>query len=182
MKSEIIQIKRLRISTHIGVPDEERENAQQLCVSVNMWPEMAFDELNDEIGGGVDYYQVSLRLKDVAAARPRKLIETLASDLAEMIVKEFAVKEVELSIEKYILDDADFEFAHRVSEQFPELALYLQPVSLQTQDSRHTEQQQYQQQSQQLKWLLNKMIAKQWYHATLLPQLHTLLWGKQRGV
>ena len=108
MEGDCIQIKRLLISTHIGVPDEEREQVQQLCVSMRMWPEMTFEALEDEIDGGVDYYQVSLRVKELAAERPRKLIETLVADMAAMVVREFAVMAVEVSVEKYILSDADF--------------------------------------------------------------------------
>jgi len=58
MKPDSIVIKRLQISTYIGVPDEERAEAQKLCVTVQMWPEVAFEALKDEIEGGVDYYQV----------------------------------------------------------------------------------------------------------------------------
>ena len=103
---DLVRIKRLLISTHIGVPDEERAEAQELCVSVLMGPKVKFEDLNDEIEGGVDYYQVSLRIKELAAEKPRKLIETLATDIAEMIMKHFAVVFVEVDVEKYILDDA----------------------------------------------------------------------------
>ena len=101
-----VRIKHLLISTHIGVPEEERAEPQQLCVSVVMQPELKFEDLNDEIDHGVDYYQVSLKVKDLAAAKPRKLIETLAIDIAEMILTHFSVAQVVVDVEKYILIDA----------------------------------------------------------------------------
>jgi len=106
MKDTVV-IKRLLISTHIGVPDEERAHAQKLCVNIQMVPKVAFNELNDEIEDGVDYYQVSLAIKDLAAKRPRKLIETLVEDIASLILNDFSVASVGVEVEKYILEDAD---------------------------------------------------------------------------
>ena len=105
---DTIRIKKLRISTLIGVPDEERAQSQELCVSVEMIPEVTFDQLNDEIEGGVDYYQVSLEIQKVASARPRKLIETLAEDIAFHILKTFNVLQIDIEIEKYILENTDY--------------------------------------------------------------------------
>lgn len=105
---DTVRVSKLRISTHIGVPDEERASPQELCVSLEMQPHLSFDQLNDEIEGGVDYYQVSLRVQKLAASRPRKLIETLAEDIAQMVLADFAVSSVLVDIEKYILTDAAF--------------------------------------------------------------------------
>ena len=102
-----VKIRGLEVPTFIGVPDEERAEQQTLKVHVDMLPERGFQELNDEIEGGVDYYQVSLRIKSLALEKPRKLIETLAADIAEMIKAEFAVQTVRVEIEKYILPDTD---------------------------------------------------------------------------
>ena len=105
---DVVNIHRLLISTHIGVPDEERSEPQELCVSVKMEPRVGFEELEDEIENGVDYYQVGEQIKHLAAIKPRKLIETLAVDIAQMILTEFSVLAVKVDIEKYILTDADY--------------------------------------------------------------------------
>ena len=102
---DVVKIRGLELPTFIGVPDEERADQQVLKVHVDMTPEVSFSSLGDEIEGGVDYYQVSLRLKEVALEKPRKLIETLAEDLAAVTLKEFSVAKVRVEIEKYILPD-----------------------------------------------------------------------------
>ncbi|MFT5905782.1 MAG: phosphoglycolate phosphatase [Cryomorphaceae bacterium] len=104
---DVVKIRGLELPTFIGVPDDERKDQQVLKVDVDMTPEVSFSSLNDEIQGGVDYYQVSLRLKETALEKPRKLIETLAEDLARVILDEFSVAKVRVEIEKYILPDAD---------------------------------------------------------------------------
>lgn len=105
---ERIHIKRLKLETHIGVPAEERATAQELCVSVALVAKRSFEELNDEIDKGVDYFHVCQRIKTLAAQKPRKLIETLALDIANMILEEFEVLSVNILIEKYILSDTDY--------------------------------------------------------------------------
>ena len=87
----------------MGVPDEERAEAQELVVDASFTPHFSSGSLDDDIGRTIDYHAVALRLEEVAAARPRKLIETLAEDLAETVLNEFAVSEVTLEIQKFIL-------------------------------------------------------------------------------
>lgn len=102
---DMVKIRGLKLPTFIGVPDEERADQQVLKVHVDITPEVSFSDLGDEMEGGVDYYQVSLRLKDVALERPRKLIETLAEDLAKVVLDEFSAAKVSVEIEKFILPD-----------------------------------------------------------------------------
>ena len=61
-----------------------RESDSALCLgpTVTMTPSQGFDGLADEISRTVDYYQVSLEIEALAASRPRRLIETLATDIA----------------------------------------------------------------------------------------------------
>lgn len=59
--------------------------------------------MNDDIARTVDYHAVTIRVDEVAASKPRKLIETLAEDLAAMILDEFPVSRVTVEIEKFIL-------------------------------------------------------------------------------
>jgi FolB domain-containing protein len=104
---DLVKIRGLKLATLIGVPDDERMEQQVLKVNIDMKPEVSFSSLNDEMEGGVDYYQVSLRLKELALAKPRKLIETLAEDLARVILNEFPVSKVRVELEKFILPDTD---------------------------------------------------------------------------
>ena len=101
--SDQIFIRGLRISCHIGVPDEERVQSQELHVNVTLFPIPSSEPLNDDIARTVDYYAVSLRLEVVAQERSRKLIETLAEDFAMVVLDEFSVSAVTIEIEKFIL-------------------------------------------------------------------------------
>ena len=74
---DTIEIRRLEVQTHIGVPDEERANEQSLWITVRLIPSQGFDHLNDSIEHTIDYQSVADQLVLLAGEKPRKLIETL---------------------------------------------------------------------------------------------------------
>jgi 7,8-dihydroneopterin aldolase/epimerase/oxygenase len=107
-----IEIRRLKITTLIGVPDEERAVSQTLLVTVTMIPSQGFDGLADEISRTIDYYQVSLEIESLAAARPRRLIETLATDIAGHLLGSHPLQRVAITIEKHILPNTECVAVH----------------------------------------------------------------------
>lgn len=102
-----IEIRRLAVETHIGVPDEERANPQTLWITVRMRPSQGFYGLQDKVANTVDYYGVSQRLAALAAEKPRHLIETLATDIAEFLLSTYPLSCVDVEVEKRILPNAD---------------------------------------------------------------------------
>jgi dihydroneopterin aldolase len=107
-ESREIEIRRLRVVTHIGVPDDERAVPQELRVSLVIRLATPFAEMADDIGNTLDYAALASGIQLLAASRPRLLIETLASDIAGHVLDFPRVSGVEVTVEKYILPDTDF--------------------------------------------------------------------------
>jgi FolB domain-containing protein len=105
---DTILIDSLELSTCIGVPDEERERPQRLTVNLAIEPVRSMDGMDDDFLYAVDYFEVSRRVQDLARAHERRLIETLATEIAEMILRDFAVRAVTVELRKYILPDTAF--------------------------------------------------------------------------
>ncbi len=103
-----IEIRRLAVQTHIGVPDEERANLQTLWISVKMRPSLGFHGLCDDVRNTVDYYEVSRRLTELAAKRPRHLIETLATEIADTLLCFYPIAFVEITVEKRIIPETEY--------------------------------------------------------------------------
>lgn len=103
----VIEIRRLKVLCHIGVPDEERAAPQEVLVTLKMTPEKTFGQMEDEIADTIDYAAVAVAVQALALAKPRKLIETLADDIYRFVATEYAVNRVEVSIEKFILPDTE---------------------------------------------------------------------------
>jgi dihydroneopterin aldolase len=115
-----IEIRRLRVSTFIGVPDEERARPQELRVSVVLDLATSFAAMDDDIGRTLDYAALAGELQTLAAARPRRLIETLADELAGHALALPGVVAVDVVVEKFILPDTDC-VAVRVRRERPPL-------------------------------------------------------------
>jgi dihydroneopterin aldolase len=115
--TDTIEIRRLQLRTHIGVPDEERAALQTLLLTVRMIPSQGFLGLADDISHTIDYHAVALALQQLAAARPRKLIETLALETADWLLTNHPLRRVEITIEKHILPDTECVAVHLIRER-----------------------------------------------------------------
>jgi dihydroneopterin aldolase len=110
--SDTIEIRRLRVSTHIGVPDAERATAQTLWLTLRLVPSQGFDGLADDISRTIDYQAVAMEIQALAAARPRHLIETLALNTVDLLFALYPLQSVALTLEKHILPDTECVAIH----------------------------------------------------------------------
>lgn len=117
MSGDWIEIRGLEIDTHIGVPAAERAAPQRLLVDLRLQPQRLFSEMPDSIAATVDYFAVTQRVVALAAERPRQLIETLASDIAAVVLREAAVQCVEVTVRKFILPNTEFVAVHCARER-----------------------------------------------------------------
>ena len=110
--ADVIEIRRLRVLTHIGVPELERASAQALFITLRMVPSLGFLGLADDLSLTIDYSLVAEQITTLAAARPRHLIETLALDIAELVLAQHAVVRVAVTVEKSILPNTECVAVH----------------------------------------------------------------------
>jgi dihydroneopterin aldolase len=103
---EII-LQGIDLPVSIGVPDTERATLQVLKANVRVQPQLAFTQMDDAIERTIDYDALTQRLRALAAARPRHLIETLAAEMAEVIIAEFGAAWVSVELQKRILPGVD---------------------------------------------------------------------------
>jgi FolB domain-containing protein len=109
---DCIEIHRLELPCHIGVPDEERAHLQTLWVTVKMYPQRSFQYMADDIGQTIDYALVAEQLVSLARQQPRALIETMAADIARFLRQHHPLQHVQITIEKRILPNADYVAVH----------------------------------------------------------------------
>ena len=101
--NDTIVISDIEAQCNIGVPDKERQAPQRLLISLELEAAFTKAAAEDNLMTTIDYHEVYLRVKEVCAERERKLIETLAEDIASSMLKEFEVKCVRVEIKKFIL-------------------------------------------------------------------------------
>jgi len=106
--TDAILIRGLVIESCVGVPDSEMLHPQRLQVDAEIFLVLGFREIGDDVSRTVDYDKVSFLLRREAAARPRRLIESLAYDLAAAILREFPARAVNVEIRKFLLSGVDW--------------------------------------------------------------------------
>lgn len=109
---DAIEIRRLRVSAHIGVPDAERATEQDLWVTLKLIPSQGFIGLADRIESTIDYQQVADEIAALASTKPRQLIETLAVEIADQLLCHHPLKSVAVTVEKQILPNTDCVAVH----------------------------------------------------------------------
>jgi len=95
----------MQIMAHVGVPDEERARPQKLEVSVVLELDLSRAALTDQLTMSVDYVEAQRRTIEVAQQRPRFLIETVAEDIAQRLLRDFKPKRVEVEVKKFVLEN-----------------------------------------------------------------------------
>ena len=105
---DLIVIDQLELSARIGVPEQERAQPQRLTATVTLQPQHDFSAFEDRIENTVDYHRVCLAIQALAAEKSRRLLETLAEDIARMLLHDFSLVAVEVELRKFILRDTNF--------------------------------------------------------------------------
>ncbi len=75
-----------------------------------------------------------------------------------------------------VFDDADYAYAQEVHARYPDVLMYLQS------GNETVGNFDLQKVLKKLEWLINKVTTDRWNDVTVLPQMHSLIWGNKRGV
>ncbi len=97
---DIVFLRGLRIETVIGIYDWEKEIKQPVILDIEMSTDVACAARTDRIEDAVDYKAVSKRLKQFVGESRFELVETLAERCAEIILAEFNIGWLRLTLNK----------------------------------------------------------------------------------
>jgi dihydroneopterin aldolase len=106
--SDRITLSELEVFYRVGVPDAERERPQRLTLTLVMECDVGAAAAGDDLRRTVDYAAVAERLRGLGKGREWKLIETVAVDVATLVLEAFAVDRVEVEVRKFILPDTQY--------------------------------------------------------------------------
>lgn len=102
-----INITDLEVFYHVGVPEAERSKPQRLLITINLHSDFAAAAAGDDLNKTIDYFQVTQRILNFGKNREWKLIEKLAHDLADVVLKEFRPDAVDVTVKKFIIPQAN---------------------------------------------------------------------------
>jgi dihydroneopterin aldolase len=106
---DAIQIRDLRVETLIGIHKRERHVAQTVSIDLEIGLPGTAVFKSDKVADTIDYEQVALKIRALAADGHYRLVETLAERIARLLLEEFGAPWVKLSVAKIgILANARF--------------------------------------------------------------------------
>jgi FolB domain-containing protein len=103
-----ISIVDLEVFYRVGVSDAERARPQRLLVTVEMEADFSAAAKSDDVQNTIDYCAVSQRLLKFGEGRSWKLIEKLATDVANLILADFRPAAVTVEVKKFPIPQARY--------------------------------------------------------------------------
>lgn len=97
---DIVYIRELEIRTIIGIYDWEREQQQIVSLDLEMGSDIAKAAATDTIENALDYKSVAKRLINFIENSEFYLVETMAEQVASIVLNEFDVPWVKLRLGK----------------------------------------------------------------------------------
>lgn len=97
---DIVFIRELKADTVVGIYDWERRIRQNVVLDLDMGTDIGKAAKSDRIEDTLDYKAVAKRVTQFVGAAEFQLVETLAEKIAELVLQEFRVRWVKVTLHK----------------------------------------------------------------------------------
>ncbi len=99
MTDQII-IRQLEINAIIGIHEWEKQKTQTLFFDLDLSFDCRPAAISDDIKDALDYFEVCARVTEFVQNSRYELIETLAEQVAALVLKQFACEKIKLTLYK----------------------------------------------------------------------------------
>lgn len=103
---DTIIIADLQVSYHVGVSDAERAEPQRLLLTLEVQHDFTGAVAGDNLAETVDYDALCQRLLGFGEGCHWHLIETLAADIAAMVLEDYPARGVTVEVKKFCIPEA----------------------------------------------------------------------------
>jgi len=103
-----ITIVDLEVSYCVGVTNEERAKPQRLLLTVDMNFDFSSAALSDRVEKTINYFEVAQSLLKFGHNRSWKLIEKVASNIADMVLAHYKPEAVLVEVKKFPIPEARY--------------------------------------------------------------------------
>jgi FolB domain-containing protein len=122
-----ITIVDLEVFYRVGISEEERAKPQRLLLTLDIKFDFSSAAVSGRIGRTIDYYEVAQRLLKLGETRSWRLIESVATDVADKILSEFHPESVTVEVKKFSIPEARYVSAS-LTKQRPLPETYKRPM------------------------------------------------------
>ena len=114
--ADTLFINELVAACRLGISNEEQAKAQSVWIDLELSIDAATAAARDDVREAVDYAKLAASVKQLTKGKPYHLLETLAEDIASLVLSDFATPEVLVRVKKRALpgiDSAQVEVVRR---------------------------------------------------------------------
>jgi len=97
---DIVFIRDLEVKAVIGVFDWERKIRQRLVFNIELGTDVIAASKSDDLADTLDYKAISHAIEEMAEASSYQLVEALVEAVAQMVIKDFGVKWLSITLDK----------------------------------------------------------------------------------
>ena len=101
-----IRITDLEVFYQVGITEQERAKPQRLLLSIEMEHDFTSAISRDDLAETIDYHAIAQRLLRFGSDCHWQLIETLAADIAAMILEDFKPRSISVEVKKFPIPQA----------------------------------------------------------------------------
>ncbi len=95
-----VYVKNLVLPCRIGVYEEERKEKQNIVLDIEIFVDLTGAACSDDVQKTISYSEVQEQVTEFVAGTEFKLLETLAENIAALILKNPAVNHVTVGVKK----------------------------------------------------------------------------------
>ncbi len=95
-----ILLNNARLSCHVGISEKERKDPQTIFIDLVLFIRRKKKSRRESIDNTVDYSMVYKRIKESVKRKKYHLIEEIAEDVADRILREFNVEKIRITVKK----------------------------------------------------------------------------------
>jgi FolB domain-containing protein len=122
-----ITIVDLEVFYRVGISEEERAKPQRLLLTLDVKFDFSSAAVSGRIGRTIDYYEITQRLLKLGETRNWRLIESVATDVADKILSEFHPESVTIEVKKFSIPEARY-VSVSLTKQRPLPETYKRPL------------------------------------------------------
>jgi dihydroneopterin aldolase len=97
---DIIFLQEVKVETRLGVPEWERMLPQTIVLDIELAMPHSRSCETDAIEDTIDYGQIVAQIRETLAEKSFRLVEALAEDVCQLILKEFGTPWVKVKVGK----------------------------------------------------------------------------------
>jgi len=101
--ADTLNLQDITVECRLGVHDWEREAPQTAWVDLELQVDAAAAAAADDVGSTVDYAALVQSVRRLAQSRPYRLLETLAEEIASLVLGEAGTPWVRVRVKKQAL-------------------------------------------------------------------------------